>query len=166
VQVLALWVRVLQAVPTSRILIKGKPFACPHMQEHFKRHFAAAGVDAARVMLLPLEVTTTRRRIHCEAMERSVLKAPGWLGRCVATYPSFRSRPSASSPSTKLTLHCGPLRLMPAPVPASTSLRLLLTGLVSKLIPHPGDDTASSEQVQRHGHFIGSIPLRWYHHHV
>lgn len=34
-EVLRLWGRVLQAVPSSRLLLKSKPFACQHARRHF-----------------------------------------------------------------------------------------------------------------------------------
>lgn len=52
--VLALWARVLVAVPGSRLVLKNKPFACAQTRALWAARLAAAGVDALRVDLLPL----------------------------------------------------------------------------------------------------------------
>ncbi|CAK0734281.1 hypothetical protein CVIRNUC_000409 [Coccomyxa viridis] len=53
-QVMAVWASILHAVPSSRLLLKNKPFACASAKAHVLSQFAAAGIDTARVDLLPL----------------------------------------------------------------------------------------------------------------
>lgn len=48
-QVVALWARVLQAVPGSRLLISRKNLAAASMQERFYRLFEGAGIERGRV---------------------------------------------------------------------------------------------------------------------
>ena len=52
--VLALWARVLAAVPASRLVLKNKPFACSQTRALWMARLAAAGIEAWRVDLLPL----------------------------------------------------------------------------------------------------------------
>lgn len=54
VQVIDVWVKILQAVPSSRFLFKNKPFACPAAREHVLQLFVKKGVAADRIDLLPL----------------------------------------------------------------------------------------------------------------
>ena len=53
-QVIEVWVAILQAVPTSRLLIKNKPFACPTAREHVLQQFVQLDIAAHRIDLLPL----------------------------------------------------------------------------------------------------------------
>ncbi|GBF98706.1 UDP-N-acetylglucosamine--peptide N-acetylglucosaminyltransferase-like [Raphidocelis subcapitata] len=53
-EVLALWARVLAAVPGSRLVLKNQPFACPQARALWMGRLAALGVAAWRVDLLPL----------------------------------------------------------------------------------------------------------------
>ncbi|MBM3546899.1 MAG: tetratricopeptide repeat protein [Alphaproteobacteria bacterium] len=48
-----LWAKVLQAVPTSRLVVKGRGFSEPRVRRHFGDAFARAGVDLGRVELRP-----------------------------------------------------------------------------------------------------------------
>ncbi|WIA22301.1 hypothetical protein OEZ85_004618 [Tetradesmus obliquus] len=57
-QVLALWGRILNSVPASRLVLKAKPFSCPAARHHVMGQLAAAGVAAWRVDLLPLTAGT------------------------------------------------------------------------------------------------------------
>lgn len=50
---LRLWQRVLNAVPGSVLALKGKGFADPRCRAEFEKRFAAAGLDLARLHLLP-----------------------------------------------------------------------------------------------------------------
>jgi len=52
--VLALWARVLAAVPGSRLVLKNKPFACPQARALWMSRLGALGVEGWRVDLLPL----------------------------------------------------------------------------------------------------------------
>ena len=54
VQVIDVWVKILQAVPSARFLLKNKPFACPAAREHVLQLFVKKGVAAHRIDLLPL----------------------------------------------------------------------------------------------------------------
>lgn len=56
---LALWSRVLGAVPGSRLVLKATNFADSRLIEEVSARFAAAGVDAGRVTLLPPQANTT-----------------------------------------------------------------------------------------------------------
>jgi predicted O-linked N-acetylglucosamine transferase (SPINDLY family) len=56
-EVLALWARVLAAVPGSRLVLKNKPFACAQARALWMARLGALGVDAWRVDLLPLAHT-------------------------------------------------------------------------------------------------------------
>ena len=53
-QVIEVWVMILQAVPSSRFLLKNKPFACPAAREHVMQLFVRKGIAAHRIDLLPL----------------------------------------------------------------------------------------------------------------
>lgn len=53
-QVIEVWVKILQAVPSSRFLLKNKPFACPAAREHVLQLFVRKGIAAHRIDLLPL----------------------------------------------------------------------------------------------------------------
>lgn len=53
-QVIEVWVNILQAVPSSRFLLKNKPFACPAAREHVLQLFVKKGIAAHRIDLLPL----------------------------------------------------------------------------------------------------------------
>ena len=53
-QVIEVWVKILQAVPSSRFLLKNKPFACPAAREHVVQLFVRKGIAAHRIDLLPL----------------------------------------------------------------------------------------------------------------
>lgn len=48
---MALWSRVLQAVPRSRLLVKSKPLADAQVRAEVEQRFAASGVPAARLAL-------------------------------------------------------------------------------------------------------------------
>jgi len=48
------WSEILRAVPTARLLLKGKLFADAAMVERYRRQFAAEGVAAERLVLRPL----------------------------------------------------------------------------------------------------------------
>lgn len=48
------WVMILEAVPSSRFLLKNKPFACPAAREHVLQLFVKKGIAAHRIDLLPL----------------------------------------------------------------------------------------------------------------
>ena len=52
-RVLALWARVMVAVPDSRLLIKAPMLASRGMAERVRRRFAEAGVDLGRIELVP-----------------------------------------------------------------------------------------------------------------
>lgn len=86
--VLKLWARVLHAVPNSRLLIKGKPFACSTMQEHFRSQLTALGVDASRIDLLPLEHLTSNHLSKYSLVDISLDPFPyaGTTTTCEAMY--------------------------------------------------------------------------------
>lgn len=50
---IALWVRVLEAVPDSRLILKALAFADEATREIFQRRFAAAGIETRRVVIEP-----------------------------------------------------------------------------------------------------------------
>jgi protein O-GlcNAc transferase len=50
-EVIALWARVLHAVPGSRLLVKTQALAEPTVRQRVTRQFAAHGIDDARLML-------------------------------------------------------------------------------------------------------------------
>ena len=54
VQVIDVWVKILQAAPSARFLLKNKPFACPAAREHVLQLFVKKGIAAHRIDLLPL----------------------------------------------------------------------------------------------------------------
>ena len=58
VATVALWARVLAAVPGSRLLLKGVAFTEPALRERVIGRFVAAGVEASRVEVLPRAATT------------------------------------------------------------------------------------------------------------
>lgn len=47
--VLGLWARILQALPHARLIFKGTGYQQPELQARYRRLFAAAGVDPARL---------------------------------------------------------------------------------------------------------------------
>lgn len=51
--VLALWIRVLQAVPNSRLIVKANALADKQLCENIRTQFAAGGIGADRLTLLP-----------------------------------------------------------------------------------------------------------------
>ncbi|CBZ53628.1 hypothetical protein NCLIV_034150 [Neospora caninum Liverpool] len=53
-QVIELWSRILKAVPTSRLLLKARPFANEEMQRKFKAKFEAHGVSGDRIDAMAL----------------------------------------------------------------------------------------------------------------
>ncbi|BDA40757.1 probable UDP-N-acetylglucosamine-peptide N-acetylglucosam [Coccomyxa sp. Obi] len=53
-RVMAVWARILNALPSSRLVLKNKPFACTSARSHVLGQLQAAGVDGSRVDLLPL----------------------------------------------------------------------------------------------------------------
>lgn len=46
------WVRVLKAIPASRMLLKSRPLADPAFCKHFLERFATNGIEPARIRLL------------------------------------------------------------------------------------------------------------------
>mmetsp|Transcript_13140 Transcript_13140/g.40445 ORF Transcript_13140/g.40445 Transcript_13140/m.40445 type:complete len:825 (+) Transcript_13140:3-2477(+) len=60
----ALWARLLKAVPQARLLLKAKPFASRSAQDRVRELFKNHGVDASRIDLVPLIHST---RSHLEA---------------------------------------------------------------------------------------------------
>ena len=64
VQVIEVWVRILQAVPSSRFLLKNKPFACAAAREHVLQLFVKKGIAAHRIDLLPLAVANAGQTPH------------------------------------------------------------------------------------------------------
>lgn len=55
---LALWTRVLAAVPNSRLLLKGRGFSSAGTREHFTRRFADAGIAPERLELIERTAST------------------------------------------------------------------------------------------------------------
>ena len=51
--VVALWSRVLQAVPDSRLFLKAKQFSDPAIQQSMRDRFAAHGIDPQRLIFSP-----------------------------------------------------------------------------------------------------------------
>ena len=51
-QAVALWARVLNAVPGARMIVKGRPFTEPDIRRRYLEIFAQQGVDESRVELL------------------------------------------------------------------------------------------------------------------
>lgn len=56
-EVLALWGRVLAAVPGSRLLLKGKPFVCAVARREYQAVLRNAGLDPGRVDLIPMRAS-------------------------------------------------------------------------------------------------------------
>jgi protein O-GlcNAc transferase len=56
--VVALWSRVLQAVPNSRLFLKAKQFSDSAVQQSMQDRFAARGIDVQRLILSPLVART------------------------------------------------------------------------------------------------------------
>ncbi len=71
-----LWVRILQAVPKGRLLIKNAGLSDAQMREEFLRRFTSAGIDASRIDLRGKSAT-----IH------EHLKAYGEMDVALDTYP-------------------------------------------------------------------------------
>lgn len=72
-QVIEVWVMILQAVPSSRFLLKNKPFACPAAREHVMQLFVRKGIAAHRIDLLPLAVAnagTSSSAFQSNTMQR------------------------------------------------------------------------------------------------
>ena len=57
--VLDSWAEILTQLPTSRLLLKCKPFACPSIQSKFVQKFLERNIDPSRIDLLPLLQSTT-----------------------------------------------------------------------------------------------------------
>lgn len=53
-RVLGVWARILCKVPSSRLVVKCKPFCCDSVREGFLAKLEALGVESLRVDLLPL----------------------------------------------------------------------------------------------------------------
>ncbi|KAL3532122.1 hypothetical protein ACH5RR_005643 [Cinchona calisaya] len=53
-KVLQVWVRILCAVPNSRLVVKCKPFCCDSVRQRFFSTLEQLGLDSTRVDLLPL----------------------------------------------------------------------------------------------------------------
>eukprot|EP00271_Cylindrocystis_brebissonii_P002015 TRINITY_DN1235_c5_g1_i1.p1 TRINITY_DN1235_c5_g1~~TRINITY_DN1235_c5_g1_i1.p1 ORF type:complete len:1248 (+),score=300.78 TRINITY_DN1235_c5_g1_i1:179-3922(+) len=53
-KVVSLWARILRALPTSRLVVKCKPFSCSWISNRFSATLEAEGIDPLRVDLLPL----------------------------------------------------------------------------------------------------------------
>lgn len=51
-----LWARILRALPTSRLLLKNKPFACSAARQHVTQLFVKEGIAADRIDLMPLAI--------------------------------------------------------------------------------------------------------------
>ena len=57
-EVLAVWARLLRSIPSSRLVLKNKPFACEAVQQQFWTLFENEGVPRQRIDLLPLAPAT------------------------------------------------------------------------------------------------------------
>jgi protein O-GlcNAc transferase len=53
-KVLRVWAKILRALPTSRLVVKCKPFCCDSVRDSFLAKFQKLGVESLRVDLLPL----------------------------------------------------------------------------------------------------------------
>lgn len=53
-EVMRVWARILRELPSARLVLKNKPFACPTTREHHWRAWESLGVRRARVDLLGL----------------------------------------------------------------------------------------------------------------
>lgn len=53
-RVLQVWARILCKVPSSRLVVKCKPFCCDSVREGFLAKLEELGVESLRVDLLPL----------------------------------------------------------------------------------------------------------------
>ncbi|KAH8935464.1 hypothetical protein BDL97_17G028800 [Sphagnum fallax] len=53
-RVLQVWARILCAIPTSRLVVKCKPFCCDSVREGFLAKLQKLGVESLRIDLLPL----------------------------------------------------------------------------------------------------------------
>ncbi|KAL6769284.1 OGT1 [Auxenochlorella protothecoides x Auxenochlorella symbiontica] len=55
--VLQTWARILRAVPSARLVLKNKPFACDPVRQRYWQLFEGLGVKRHRVDLLPLAIS-------------------------------------------------------------------------------------------------------------
>eukprot|EP00850_Spirogloea_muscicola_P015052 SM000112S23994 [mRNA] locus=s112:225802:238896:- [translate_table: standard] len=53
-KVLKVWARILKLMPTSRLVVKCKPFSCTSIRDRFMAQMEQEGVDSLRIDLLPL----------------------------------------------------------------------------------------------------------------
>ena len=66
-QVIALWAKVLAAIPGSRLLLKAKQFGDSTFADKMRQRFVAAGIDSRRLLL---EGFNLKRREHLAAYNR------------------------------------------------------------------------------------------------
>ena len=66
------WCAVLTAVPTARLVLKNKPFACPDTRALWLRRFTLRGVAGWRVDLLPLTAGTADHMAQYSLMDISL----------------------------------------------------------------------------------------------
>lgn len=86
--VLRLWASVLIAVPTSRFVVKSKPFASETIRSKFLTRLAALGVDSSRVDCLPLMATTNEHLKSYSMVDLALDSFPyaGTTTTCEALY--------------------------------------------------------------------------------
>lgn len=53
-EVIPAWARIVNAVPGSNLILKASQFSCPMVRSRFEGRFRAAGLDPARLELLPV----------------------------------------------------------------------------------------------------------------
>uniref|UniRef100_A0A7S0GQR6 Probable UDP-N-acetylglucosamine--peptide N-acetylglucosaminyltransferase SPINDLY n=1 Tax=Amorphochlora amoebiformis TaxID=1561963 RepID=A0A7S0GQR6_9EUKA len=87
-RVLDLWARILKAVPSSRLLMKCKPFACEAMQQKVLSRFQSLGINASRITLFPLFPTTKEHLALYSLVDISIDTFPyaGTTTTCEAMY--------------------------------------------------------------------------------
>jgi len=87
-RVLDCWCAILKQLPTSRMLIKCKPFACSTVTAKVLAQFAARGIDTSRIDLIPLLPTTAEHLATYNNIDISVDTFPyaGTTTTCEALY--------------------------------------------------------------------------------
>lgn len=66
-EVLRVWCNILKSMPSSRLVLKNKPFACPTTRQKYWEFFEAEGVSRDRIDLLPL-ARATKHHLNQYAM--------------------------------------------------------------------------------------------------
>jgi protein O-GlcNAc transferase len=143
-EVLALWARVLAAVPRSRLVLKNKPFACPQARALWMARLAALGVEAWRVDLLPLAHSNADHLAQYGLLDVSLDPFPyageagrrGGRGGTRVQWLPETAQPGCIGPLQRARRSCrlahappNPLRPPPAPAGTTTTVESLFMGV-------------------------------------